>query len=339
MACRAFDLHAKAVVCGASFFKDIKWETLWSDPAPPMEAGLLKKEHPLSESNYDVGVAWEKLVGGAEDEDDEVNAPWVSDNHELMTSAGALNMYPFAGGGGEIGPLDDVPSDVVPPQASPLKGIAPVDETETRGRLGLSVPSPNVTNGIQQSSHPIDISSHSSGTRDSIVSSGSASSSSEGSPVGRLNAAIGAISLSTEPDRGRDRATTPIQLTVPPDAEWDALLTPGEKLVFHAPVELKSRTRRLTATLFPISATQNRPKMRHLILTTQRLVCVKVKRGRKVTVKNEALLRSPSPAAGKERDREKDMDSRPVITSVVAKGQRAFIIMTVRPLTSTRTSR
>ncbi|KAL5507123.1 PKH1 [Sanghuangporus vaninii] len=311
------------------FFKDVNWETLWSDPAPPMEPGLVKKEHPLSEHNYDVGVAWEQLVGGAEDED-ESNAPWTVDNYELTSGVGAVNSYPFAGGAGEIGPLD-----IVPPQADPVKDVALADDAETRGRIGLSIASSNVANGIQQVSHPIDIPPHISGLRDSIISSGSGSSSSEGSPVGRLNASIGAISLSPEPDRGRDRATIPIRLTDTPDHQWDVLLAPGENLVFHTPVELKSRTRRLTATLLPIPATQNRPKIRHLVLTTQRLICVKAKRGRKVAIKSEALLRSPSPTVGKEskderkeRDREKDRDTRPVITSVAAKGQRAFIVMT-----------
>ena len=85
---------------------------------------------------------------------------------------------------------------------------------------------------------------------------------------------------------------------------------------------------------------------------------MKLKHGRKLSVKNEALLRSPSLSAGKDffrrdekkdskkdekrddkkedkkedkREREKERDPRPVITSVSPKGQRAFVIMTVRP--------
>ncbi|EJD03171.1 kinase-like protein [Fomitiporia mediterranea MF3/22] len=294
------------------FFKDVNWDTLWSGPAPAMEAGLVKKKHPLSEQSYDVGVAWEQLVGNIGDVD-EANLPWVEDDSEFSSENGTVNGYPFAGGGGEIGPLD-----IVPPPTNPGQNSAPVDQAEQRGRIGLP--------GSQQVSQPICIPPRDV-ARSSIVSSGSGTSSSEGSPVGRLNASMGAISLSPEQDRGRDRATTPIQLTTTPDAHWDILLHEGEKLVFHGPIELKSRTRRLTATLLPIPVTQNRPKMRHLLLTTQRLLCVKVKHGRKVSVKLEALLRSPS--AGREgREERREKDTRPVITSVIAKGQRAFVVLT-----------
>ena len=340
------------------FFAGIKWLTLWSDPVPPIESGLVKKEATPSDNGYDVGVAWEQLVGSVDDSS-ENNVPWIEDDGSFATNAGIVNGYPFSGGGGEIGPLDIVPT----PQSTTLTvdSINAIEADEMRGRPGLPTTSSNtlVNNTSQKVSHPIDIPSREDPVlRSSIISSGSGTSSSEGSPVGRLNAAMETLAVNAEPDRGRDRATTPIQLTMPPDAQWSALLTPGENLVFHAPVELKSRTRRLTATLIPIPATQNRPKIRHLVLTTQRLVCVKLKHGRKLSVKNEALLRSPSLSAGKDffrrdekkdskkdekrddkkedkkedkREREKERDPRPVITSVSPKGQRAFVIMTVRP--------
>ncbi|KAF7792360.1 hypothetical protein EIP86_003396 [Pleurotus ostreatoroseus] len=65
------------------FFSSVNWSTLWTDPAPPLEAGLVKKE-PLPEgarmngfSNWDdVGAAWDEAIDGARG-DDEIS--WASD--------------------------------------------------------------------------------------------------------------------------------------------------------------------------------------------------------------------------------------------------------------------
>jgi len=59
------------------FFKPINWEKLWTDPVPPLEAGLFKKEHlppPSSDSTIwdDVEAAWDGIM--AEDE-----MAWASD--------------------------------------------------------------------------------------------------------------------------------------------------------------------------------------------------------------------------------------------------------------------
>jgi len=59
------------------FFKPINWEKLWTDPVPPLEVGLFKKEHlPPSSSNStiwdDVEAAWDDIM--AEDE-----MAWASD--------------------------------------------------------------------------------------------------------------------------------------------------------------------------------------------------------------------------------------------------------------------
>ncbi|KAI6044654.1 kinase-like domain-containing protein [Pisolithus marmoratus] len=54
------------------FLASVKWETLWSDPVPPLEAGLVKKEVREEASNEgdggrkleNVGSMWDALVGG-----------------------------------------------------------------------------------------------------------------------------------------------------------------------------------------------------------------------------------------------------------------------------------
>ena len=60
-----------------SFFESVNWQTLWTDPAPPLEPGLVRREHPLGRGADqewdDVGAAWDELVGdqdGGDDDDD-----------------------------------------------------------------------------------------------------------------------------------------------------------------------------------------------------------------------------------------------------------------------------
>ncbi|THV06793.1 kinase-like protein, partial [Dendrothele bispora CBS 962.96] len=61
------------------FFKDINWETLWTDAPPPLETGLVKREHPLAQGEdrnwEDVGSAWDALVSPAEGD----GLEWASD--------------------------------------------------------------------------------------------------------------------------------------------------------------------------------------------------------------------------------------------------------------------
>src|SRR6267154_119863 len=58
-----------------AFFASIRWETLWDDPAPPLETGLVRRESAPVDEWDDVGAAWDELVSGPdgseyEDEDD-----------------------------------------------------------------------------------------------------------------------------------------------------------------------------------------------------------------------------------------------------------------------------
>ncbi|KIK98559.1 hypothetical protein PAXRUDRAFT_823726 [Paxillus rubicundulus Ve08.2h10] len=68
------------------FLASINWETLWTDPAPPLEPGLVKKERPNNGGGglwdtegedgtwEDVGLKWDALVGVADDVDADVDA-------------------------------------------------------------------------------------------------------------------------------------------------------------------------------------------------------------------------------------------------------------------------
>jgi len=231
--------------------------------------------------------------------------------------------YPYNfNSGGEVGPLDISPSQTAvgvpamrPGSADHLFASYSAD-TRSRTIPSLLAVTPESSSSsvpviISSGATPIEIPSRNS------ISTGSTTSSSEGgSPVEKLGVAIEAISL----DRGRDRSTTPIQLVIPPETQWSSLLGSGEQIVFYSSVEVRSRRRRLTASLLPA---QHRPKIRHLILTSSRLLLVKVKPGRSVVLKNEALFRPLS----KDKESERK-DGKIVVTDVVAKGQNVFIVMT-----------
>ena len=284
---------------------------------------MFKKE--LQEQSYDVGLAWDELVHNDGD------VPWADSDGEFSSAAPiAPNRYvgyPFTGGGGDIGPLDDVgPMGGIPTlDADPYSLLAAAVQdgaSSSRGRPGLpALPSvftsaesaevPATT--VRDATQPIPVPQRGS------VSTASTTSSSEGSPIERLGNAMSALGM----NRGRNTSTTPIQLTTTPDERWMSLVRPGEGIIFHSPVEVKSRRRRLTASILPIPVPQSKPKLRHLVLTTQRLVCVKLKKGGKISIKSEALLRSST------KQKEEKKETRPVMTDVVAKGQKNFIVMTV----------
>jgi 3-phosphoinositide dependent protein kinase-1 len=70
------DEHSMEALRGHSFFASIRWDTLWDDPAPPLETGLVRREPALVDEWDDVGATWDELVSGPdgsgdEDEDDE----------------------------------------------------------------------------------------------------------------------------------------------------------------------------------------------------------------------------------------------------------------------------
>jgi 3-phosphoinositide dependent protein kinase-1 len=70
------DEHSMEALRAHPFFASIRWDTLWDDPPPPLETGLVRREPALVDEWDDVGAAWDELVSGPdgsgeEDEDDE----------------------------------------------------------------------------------------------------------------------------------------------------------------------------------------------------------------------------------------------------------------------------
>lgn len=85
-----------------SFFASVRWDTLWTDSAPPITAGLLQKDPTAGGRRWeDVGAAWDRLIaddGNPEDDiqwDPDANAPDYVHQHNDTN-------------GVAIGPMDEV---------------------------------------------------------------------------------------------------------------------------------------------------------------------------------------------------------------------------------------
>ena len=96
------------------------------------------------------------------------------------------------------------------------------------------------------------------------------------------------------------------------------LLMPGETVIFNTTVE-KSALRRRASRLLAIAGAPRR-KPRELVLTDKRLICVKHKPGRTYQLNTELFLKTP----------EVQKDPKMVIMSVEPKGDKEFVVLTVR---------
>jgi len=291
------------------FFETVQWETLWTDPAPPLEAGLVKRS-PAQEPCLwnDVGADWDGLVADQGLEDDGIE--WAED---AEPGRGAIfirrathaqedhhedsgNTNRIGNGAGQGSGMDGNFGGYEFPQANAV--IEKSRQSNEKG--GLEV----VSEPIQVPVPPRD------------RSTGSASSS-EGSPVERLGAMLESVSLK----RGRDRCPTPVQGNLPlaeEEGDWSSLMRPGETMLFKSKVEVRPQARR-ASKLITIVVPPMKAKKRTLMLTTQRLLCVKIPaKGRGLSVKAEFPM-LPS-------DTRKD--SVMTIIGVEPKGEREFVVMT-----------
>ncbi|OSD03907.1 kinase-like protein [Trametes coccinea BRFM310] len=297
------------------FFSSINWRTLWTDPAPPLEPGLVKKEPPAPSAF--LHSAWDALINSdnyenaiEDDEGGEYDigsAPVHTNGHrpELVgpygeTRRGTLAPLPLANVEEErSGSSDGVRF------MEPSKEESPEADDEGRDTVNDDLD----LSGLARSP-PIDVprvpgpGSH---------STGSVSSSSDGSPVDKLVAAM------DEAARGRNRAQTPIQGNGLCDPELNSLMLPGEHIIFNTTVEPGGPKRR-ASRLLAMAVAPKKHKPRELVLTSQRLLCVKQKPGRAVQVRTELFVRAP--ASDKERD------LRNVVSSVEPKGEREFVVIT-----------
>ncbi|KAK0455401.1 kinase-like domain-containing protein [Desarmillaria tabescens] len=177
------------------FFASINWKTLWTDPAPPLESGLIKKEHPLSQDEgknwEDVGVAWDEIANGSKEDD----TSWAAE--------------------GDVSPI--VRHSAF--DAEPQQMYSSAFSTPTR----LSPSCPALRIHLRLLRHRQSMYRHD--PRIIIHPGASPESSSDGSPVGTLVGAfrsmrplsLGPDSLTEQRDalleveRGRKQAMTPVQ--------------------------------------------------------------------------------------------------------------------------------
>jgi 3-phosphoinositide dependent protein kinase-1 len=460
--------HSMDALRAHPFFASIRWDTLWDDPAPPLETGLVRREPAPVDEWDDVGAAWDELVSGPdgsgdEDEDDEsvdsyhlhgnahgharprvpgddgiewapdaqtfVSPPLVPPEEigphgempdyarvslslaEAVESADAVDAIvapvgvvngavgvgaeaalvggfgmhftpPMVDGvlkntttnaGEDLGPIT-VPGPTSRPGPSPVSGEG--TSTERGSPAGSSTETGEGGGGetaaresSKRTSAPLRVPR---AVRDSY-----ATSSSDGSPVEKLGAALEAMGIHR--GRLRTRSPTPARGETPSSTDtpdWSvrlyyhhppsrrylkkraffcggrhraSVLGATETMLFHASVEETAIKRRTSRLLLPLPVSQRKPKVRELVLTSHRLLCLKpLKSGRGVGIKAEFTLRDPTtegvgqghhnhhhPTTGSGLGREKRStkggdEVRGTVTGVERKGAKEFVVLTVR---------
>ncbi|KAJ6593690.1 kinase-like domain-containing protein [Mycena capillaripes] len=281
------------------FFTSIIWTSLWTDPTPPIEAGLVKKEHPLAQEQdrnwEDVGATWDELVNNDSD-----GIEWSSDAEQSHGRGIRSASPPHTT---DIGPKDEI-------KASPFPSLH--DKVRP-----LSLSNDPSRDDSSSSSHESFSGNAADKLRDSMdrLEIRSSGRTSPDGPACR-------DSVRLEMERGRDRAPTPLRNNEP-DFATALKLPEGEAVLFDSPVETRNPRRRASRLLLPISGPIVKPKRRHLVLTNRRLVCVKPD----MSIKTELVLRSS------ERAKDKGKDSRGTVTDVQLRGEREFSVTASQPKT------
>ncbi|KAG1891566.1 kinase-like domain-containing protein [Suillus fuscotomentosus] len=214
--------HSYAALRAHPFFASVSWETLWTDPAPLLEAGLVKKEVPAAdevegEKWNDLGEMWDRLVGGHADVgssgDGEVSGDgvgWAEDSEGTM-------LHSFKTRYAEEGPMGENPDYLV------------WQSRTSEGRM-----MPGLEEDLEETQTVVDEHEHNTalpeiqtfppptqdGAEPLVNGTGSGSSSSDGSPIMRIGSATEA-KLDPSLSRGRNRAQTPVQGNGPcSNADW-----------------------------------------------------------------------------------------------------------------------
>jgi len=181
------------------FFASIEWSTLWTINAPPLESGLVKREpKPANSSWDDVEYNWDHVVAFPRSHDE---IPWAGEDEEDLdqrtehgdnssSSAALEEETEEEGSSNASGDSEDrgETNTVHPLGQEPAVSVAPVSEP-------IAVPVPPV--------------------QQEVFATGSTTSSSEGSPIEKLGAALEAAL-----NRGRNRIQTPIQGNGLVDPNW-----------------------------------------------------------------------------------------------------------------------
>jgi len=194
------------------FFASINWETLWTDPPPVLEPGLVKREHSPTRGHDqgwdDVGAAWDDLVDGEGPDHDHLE--WASDGeapeYELRPNRyfnNAETVIPQDAA--DIGPLDEI--------RRPLS-IRREIETTVRTMTYSYSEAAQASTGLRGSSFSgSPPSSSSEGSPDVVREMESASI----SPSGRSSTERPHRTIPTREERGRNQIMSPVQGNGTPD--------------------------------------------------------------------------------------------------------------------------
>jgi len=182
------------------FFASIEWSALWTIAAPALESGLVKKEPKPANNNWnDVEYNWDHVVSFPRGHDE---IPWAGEEDEELdqttehgdnssSSAALEEETEEEGSSNTSGDSEErrETETVHPPSQEPtVPVIAPASNP-------IAVPVPPV--------------------QQDVFATGSTTSSSDGSPIEKLGAALEAAL-----NRGRNRIQTPIQGNGLVDPNW-----------------------------------------------------------------------------------------------------------------------
>ncbi|KAJ4468251.1 kinase-like protein [Lentinula aciculospora] len=307
------------------FFDGIDWTNLWTNPVPPIEAGLVQREHPLAQGQdqdwEDVGATWDALVMV----DDDVGAAPVGDGigwaDDAEGSSLLLRQRQFDTSVSHLQLVDiSLVSRIMPGELSGNQRGQSTDPT-----LSVSM-SNNVSSPIARVA------------AESTLSGSPESSSDGGGSVERISVNLQAMKpfrassdhneTIEERERGRSQAPTPIQGNALLTAELPLALSPraNEVVLSRMLVEDRSVRRRASRLLKPIPGAQIKPKTRELILTNHRLICVKTKEPPTyVSVKSELFMKAVD---DNEKEKKRDgKDIKGILNSVNFQGDRDFIVL------------
>lgn len=306
------------------FFASIDWTSLWTVPPPTLESGLVKKEpKPANNRWNDVEYNWEHVVAFPRSHDE---IPWAGEEEEEeeRTEHGYVME--------EETEIEGSSADVE--EEPELETVYPNSQLQVAPSiLPASKPIPVPAPPVQQDQ----------------FATGSTTSSSEGSPIEKLGAALDAAL------RGRTRNQTPIQgsgLVDPNLSDFllllallqglliyvssSSILLHGEEIKFKSLVSTSSQTRRPSRLLS--LATKKKTKTRLLVLTNNRLICLKVgEAGRASPIRGEWALKPAVQKGGldhdklkpdKEKKKGKDILNQAVY-EVHQKGEKEFVVLTV----------
>ena len=171
------------------FFASVNWATLWTVAAPIIESGLVKKEpKPANHSWDDVEYNWDHVVAFPRGHDE---IPWAGEEDEEELDQRTEHGYNSS-------------SSVALEEEIEEEGSSNTSEdTEEKTETDHPGDNPPAVPAVLPTSKPIPVPAPP--VQQDLFATGSTTSSSEGSPIEKLGAALEAAL------RGRGRAQTPIQ--------------------------------------------------------------------------------------------------------------------------------